>query len=179
MRRRPKACSRHARRILRRCPVRCTGCLARPAWPRWACRLRRGQFAFDNETPRHRVLLAAHQLASRPVSCGDYLGFIRDGGYRRAEFWLSDGWAAVQAQGWQAPLYWADAETGTPSVFTLHGRRDLVSDEPVCHLSFYEASAYAAWAGARLPTEFEWEAAAQDGLLQGTGEVWEVDALVL
>jgi ergothioneine biosynthesis protein EgtB len=130
-------------------------------------------FAFDNETPRHRVLLAAHQIANRPVSCADYLGFIRDGGYQRAEFWLSDGWSAVQSQGWGAPMYWHGVEEGVPSVFTLHGSRELQGDEPVCHLSFYEAAAYAAWAGARLPTEFEWEAAAQLGLLRGQGEVWE------
>lgn len=128
-------------------------------------------FAFDNETPRHRVLLRPHRIASRPVSCGEYLDFMRDGGYRRPEFWLSDGWAAVQAQDWQAPLYWADAEGG--AVFTLQGPRAIDADEPVCHLSFYEAAAYAAWAGARLPTEFEWEAAAADGVLEASGQVWE------
>lgn len=120
----------------------------------------RNGFAFDNETPRHAVLLAPYQLASRPVTNGEYLAFMRDGGYQRPELWLSDGWAAVQQGGWQAPLYWRDVEADTPSIFTLFGRRALNPAEPVCHLSFYEASAYATWAGARLPTEFEWEAAA-------------------
>jgi ergothioneine biosynthesis protein EgtB len=130
-------------------------------------------FAFDNETPRHRVLLRAHRIAARPVSCGEYLAFIRDGGYRRATLWLSDGWAAVQAQGWEAPLYWSGLDQDRPTVYTLHGPRPLEPDQPVCHLSFYEAAAYAEWAGARLPTEFEWEVAAADGELGGVGEVWE------
>ncbi|MES3015339.1 MAG: ergothioneine biosynthesis protein EgtB [Pseudomonadota bacterium] len=130
-------------------------------------------FAFDNETPRHRVLLRAHRIASRPVSCGDYLDFIRDGGYRRAGLWLSDGWAAVQAQDWRAPLYWLDVDDAAPRHFTLLGVRPIDPAEPVCHLSFYEAAAYAEWAGARLPTEFEWEAAALDGEPCGAGEVWE------
>ncbi len=130
-------------------------------------------FAFDNETPRHRVLLRAHRIASRPVSCADYLAFIRDGGYRRASLWLSDGWAAVQAQGWEAPLYWSGLDAEQPTLYTLLGPRPMVPDEPVCHLSFYEAAAFAQWAGARLPTEAEWEAAAADGVLDGTGEVWE------
>ena len=130
-------------------------------------------FAFDNETPRHRALLQAHGLASRPVGNGEFLDFVCDGGYRRPELWLSDGWAAVQQHGWVAPLYWSDIDAARPQVFTLHGPRALVLDEPVSHLSFYEASAYAAWAGARLPTEFEWEAAAAEGVLEGCGEVWE------
>lgn len=120
----------------------------------------RDGFAFDNETPRHAVLLAPYQLASRPVTNGEYLAFVHDGGYRRPELWLSDGWAAVQHGGWEAPLYWSDVDADVPSVFTLFGRLPLNPAEPVCHLSFYEACAYAAWAGARLPTEFEWEAAA-------------------
>ncbi len=120
----------------------------------------RDGFAFDNETPRHAVLLAPYQLASRPVTNGEYLEFIRDGGYRRPQLWLSDGWSAVQQGAWEAPLYWSDVDADVPSVFTLLGRLPLNPAEPVCHLSFYEASAYAAWAGARLPTEFEWEAAA-------------------
>jgi len=122
-------------------------------------------FAFDNETPRHAVLLRPFALASRLVSNRDFLQFIDDGGYRRHEMWLSDGWAAVQAQGWQAPLYWERSEPGIGErgwrVFTLQGMQALNPGEPVSHLSFYEACAYASWAGARLPTEFEWEAAAQ------------------
>lgn len=131
------------------------------------------RFAFDNERPRHRALLSAHAIAERPVNCAEYLDFIRDGGYRRAELWLSDGWAQVQAQGWEAPLYWGDPAQPEPVLFTLHGPRPFEAAEPVAHLSYYEAAAYAQWAGARLPTEFEWEAAAADGLLGGVGEVWE------
>ncbi|WP_395700480.1 ergothioneine biosynthesis protein EgtB [Aquabacterium sp.] len=119
-------------------------------------------FAFDNETPRHRVFLSPYELASRPVSCGEYLDFIRDGGYRQPMLWLSDGWAAVQSQGWLAPAYWALAADGTPTgeLFTLHGPQPLDPAAPACHLSAYEAAAFAAWAGARLPTEFELEHAA-------------------
>ncbi|MBL8484891.1 MAG: ergothioneine biosynthesis protein EgtB, partial [Rhodocyclaceae bacterium] len=151
-------------------------------------------FAFDNETPRHRVLVAPYRLASRPVTCGEYLQFVEAGGYRRPEFWLSDGWAAVCAQGWQAPLYWRRDAAGAVRVFTLHGEVDMDPAAAVCHLSFYEAAAYAEWAGARLPTEFEWEAAAagvvpagryadaawlhpaaasRGGLQQMYGDVWE------
>ena len=89
------------------------------------------------------------------------LAFVLDGGYRDPRWWLSDGWAAVQANGWRAPLYWEDVEGPRPQVFTLHGMRALDPAEPACHLSFYEAAAFAQWAEARLPTEFEWEAAAQ------------------
>lgn len=117
-------------------------------------------FAFDNEGPRHRRWLDPFELASRPVSCGEYLAFIRDGGYRRPELWLSDGWASVASQGWEAPMYWQGAHTDHPLMFTLMGPRPLDPAEPVCHLSLYEACAYAEWAGARLPTEFEWEMAA-------------------
>jgi ergothioneine biosynthesis protein EgtB len=117
-------------------------------------------FAFDNEGPRHAVLLQPFQLSSRAVTCGEFLDFVRDGGYRRPELWLSDGWAAVQKQGWDAPLYWEQDGGGRFNVFTLHGLQPLNPGEPVCHLSFYEAGAYANWAQARLPTEFEWEAAA-------------------
>jgi ergothioneine biosynthesis protein EgtB len=116
-------------------------------------------FAFDNETPRHKVWLEPFRLASRPVSCGEYLGFIEAGGYQRPEFWLSDGWATVRQQGWQAPLYWG-CEDGEWSVFTLFGRCRLNPHEPVCHVSFYEADAFSKWAGKRLPTEAEWEVAA-------------------
>ena len=117
-------------------------------------------FAFDNETPRHKVWLEPFRLATRPVSCGEYLGFIEAGGYARPEFWLSDGWAAVREQGWAAPLYWRH-EDGEWSVFTLSGRCRLNPAEPVCHLSFYEADAFAKWAGKRLPSEAEWEVAAE------------------
>jgi ergothioneine biosynthesis protein EgtB len=119
-------------------------------------------FCFDNETPAHRVQLQACAVARALVSNRDYAAFIADGGYRRPELWLSDGWAAVQTQGWLAPLYWVLDQHGAPSrQFTLYGERPWRADEPVCHLSFYEAAAYAEWAGARLPTEFEWEAAAR------------------
>jgi len=116
-------------------------------------------FAFDNEGPRHLVLLRPYRLASRLITCGDYLGFMEDGGYSRPELWLSDGWATAQSQGWTAPLYWSRTDDGW-QVFTLNGVQPVRRDEPVVHVSFYEAAAYAAWAGKRLPTEFEWEAAA-------------------
>jgi len=126
-------------------------------------------FSFDNEGPAHRVLLRPYQLADRPVNCGEFLAFIRDGGYRDPQWWLSDGWAMVNAQAWGAPLYWAGVDTSDPTQFTLHGVHPLDLAEPVRHLSLYEAAAYAAWAGARLPTEFEWEAATPPS----AGHVWE------
>src|SRR5947209_700798 len=116
-------------------------------------------FGFDNEGPRHRVLLAPFEIATRAVTNGDWLQFMADDGYRRPELWLSDGWARVQTEGWAAPAYWK-AEDGGWSTFTLSGRRPVRRGEPVCHVSFYEADAFARWAGARLPTEQEWEAAA-------------------
>ncbi|WP_066333537.1 ergothioneine biosynthesis protein EgtB [Azohydromonas lata] len=117
-------------------------------------------FAFDNETPRHRVWLQPFELANRPVSCGDYMEFMADGGYRRPELWLSDGWAWVQANAATAPMYWrAEREGGPWTQFTLSGERPVAPAEPVCHVNLYEAAAYAQWAGARLPTEAEWEAA--------------------
>jgi ergothioneine biosynthesis protein EgtB len=116
-------------------------------------------FAFDNEGPRHLVVLTPYRIASRLITCGEYLSFMEDGGYQRPEFWLSDGWALVQAQGWDAPLYWSN-EGGEWQVFTLNGVQPLERDEPLVHVSFYEAAAYASWAGKRLPTESEWEAAA-------------------
>lgn len=149
-------------------------------------------FAFDNETPRHRSLLQPHALANRLVTNAEYLAFVREGGYREPGLWLSDGWATVQREGWQHPIYWED---DLVSEFTLAGARALDPHEPVCHLSYYEAEAFARWAGARLPTEAEWESAAQgvaiDGnlqdeqrlqpraasgdttLLQMYGDVWE------
>ncbi|WP_420376917.1 ergothioneine biosynthesis protein EgtB [Ramlibacter lithotrophicus] len=136
-------------------------------------------FAFDNETPRHRALLADHRIADRLVTCGEYLQFVQDGGYRQPSLWLSDGWAAVQAGGWQAPLYWmAPGDPRAPAaqwqVFGLHAVRPLEPAAPVSQLSFYEAAAYAQWAGARLPTEFEWEAAhGAPGISQMTDHVWQ------
>ncbi len=146
-----------------------------------------GAFAFDNETPRHAVLLRPFEIAERLVSCGEYARFIADGGYRRPELWLSDGWAAVRAQGWQAPAYWLAAddprlawqggEASEWQVFGLHGARPMDPQAPVAQLSFYEAAAYAEWAGARLPTEFEWEVAASGAagppLREATGHVWQ------
>lgn len=124
-------------------------------------------FAFDNETPRHRSLLQPHALANRLVTNAEYLAFVREGGYREPGLWLSEGWATVQREGWKHPLYWQD---DLASEFTLAGVRALDPHEPACHLSYYEAEAFARWAGARLPTEAEWEAAAQgvavDGNLQ-------------
>jgi ergothioneine biosynthesis protein EgtB len=127
-------------------------------------------FAFDNETPRHEALLHPFRIASTPVSNGEYLSFIADGGYRRAEFWLSDGWARVQEEGWEAPLYWLHDSDGSRSHFTLAGARPLDPHAPVEHVSFLEAAAYAAWAGKRLPSEFEWEAMAPQF---AHGEIWE------
>ena len=120
-----------------------------------------GGFTFDNERPRHRVHLEPFALADRPVTCGEWLAFIDDGGYARPELWLSDGWAIVQAQHWEAPAYWR-RDAGTWSVYTLTGLRALDPGEPVCHVSYYEADAFARWSGARLPTEAEWEAGAAD-----------------
>jgi ergothioneine biosynthesis protein EgtB len=156
-----------------------------------------GGFAFDNETPRHRVFLEGFELARRPVTNREWLAFVDDGGYRRAELWLSDGWDAVRSRGWQGPLYWR-GEAGDRREFTLHGLHPLSLDAPVCHVSYYEADAYANWGGARLPTEAEWEVAAAQqevagnfaagrtpvprpapdggpphGLLQPYGDVWE------
>lgn len=121
-------------------------------------------FAFDNETPRHRTLLQPHALANRLATNAEYLAFVREGGYREPGLWLSDGWATVQREGWQHPLYWQD---DLASEFTLAGVRALDPYEPVCHLSYYEAEAFAHWAGARLPTEAEWESAAQGVTIDG------------
>src|SRR5690606_9245475 len=105
-------------------------------------------FCFDNETPRHRVLLQPHALADRLVSNGEYLDFIRDGGYTRPQLWLADGWALRCAEDWQRPLYWLES---LEEQFTLRGVQALAAADPVSHLSFYEADAFARWAGARLP----------------------------
>jgi ergothioneine biosynthesis protein EgtB len=113
-------------------------------------------FSFDNETPRHRIFLEPYRVALRTVTNGEFLEFIEDGGYQRPELWLSMGWSTVQESGWQAPLYWR-RDNGRWTTFTLSGRRDIDLDAPVCHVSYFEADAFARWAGARLPTEFEWE----------------------
>jgi ergothioneine biosynthesis protein EgtB len=131
-----------------------------PAGVRWVGHAGPG-FAFDNEGPRHRVFVAAFEIASGPVTSGEFLRFVADDGYDRPELWLADGWAARQRHGWSAPLYWhRDGADSAWRVFTLRGERPLDPAESVCHVSYYEADAYARWAGARLPTEFEWETAA-------------------
>ena len=127
-----------------------------------------GAFAFDNESPRHTVHLEPFSIAQGPVTCGRWLEFIDDGGYQRPELWLSDGWAAVQGSDWGSPLYWFE-DGGAWHVFTLRGPRPVDPSETVCHVSYYEADAYARWAGARLPTEAEWEVAA-------AGSVGAIDA---
>ena len=129
-----------------------------------------GCFAFDNEGPRHRVWLEPFVLSSRPVNCGEYLSFIEDGGYRRPEFWLSAGWECVRQRGWTAPLYWEATAAGW-QVFTLSGLQPLDPARPVCHVSGFEAAAFAKWAGKRLPREAEWECAA--GHVNDVGHVWE------
>jgi ergothioneine biosynthesis protein EgtB len=159
-------------------------------------------FAFDNEETRHREFIESFRLASRPATNAEYLRFMQDGGYERPEFWLSMGWATVQQERWRAPLYWAENqdEAGAWSQYTLSGLRRVDPAEPVTHISYFEADAFAHWAGARLPTEAEWEvaaitvpidgnfvesgrfhpqplklnaAAANGGLAQMFGDVWE------
>ncbi len=121
-------------------------------------------FAFDNETPRHRSLLRPYQLGNRLVTNGEYRAFIRSGAYADSQLWLADGWAWVQKQQIERPLYWSQ---DLKREFTLSGIRQLDADAPVCHVSFYEADAYARWAGARLPTEAEWEFAAAQAPVDG------------
>jgi ergothioneine biosynthesis protein EgtB len=121
-------------------------------------------FAFDNESPRHDALLQDHRIGDRLVTNGEYREFIRDGGYDNCELWLSDGWASINERGWRRPLYWNAA---LEEEFTLGGDQDIDSNAPVCHVSFYEADAYARWSGARLPTEFEWENAAEQHVVDG------------
>lgn len=152
------------------------------------------RFAFDCEKPRHAVYVAPFTLASRPVSNGEWLEFMSDGGYDSPTLWLSDGWATAQREGWRAPLYWEQSDGGWLRM-TLHGLEPVRRHEPVCHISYFEADAFARWMDKRLPTEFEWEVAAEplpvhgqfadsgpltpeacrsDGLLQGLyGGVWE------
>jgi ergothioneine biosynthesis protein EgtB len=124
------------------------------------------EFAFDNEGPRHPVYLQDYWLASRLVTNGEYLEFIQAEGYQKPEYWLSEGWATVQTERWQAPLYWEQID-GAWSVMTLGGLRPLNEQEPVCHVSFYEADAFSRWAGKRLPSEAEWEVAASQVPIQG------------
>ncbi len=119
-----------------------------------------GGFAFDNERPRHNALIPSFALAMRPVTNGEFIAFIRDGGYANPLLWLSLGWAAVREKGWRAPLYWEERD-GEWWTMTLGGPFRVSPSEPVCHISYFEADAYARWAGARLATELEWERAAR------------------
>ena len=143
------------------CSIETPGFAAYPGGLREAGHTGNG-FSFDNEMPRHKVWLEPYSLGTRLVTCGEFLNFIADEGYQRPELWLSAGWDAVQANGWSAPLYWVKRE-GKWSRFTLRGERAITQADaaPVSHVSFFEADAYARWAGLRLPTEFEWEAAAE------------------
>lgn len=127
-------------------------------------------FCFDNELPRHDTLLHEHRIGDRLVTNSEFAEFIKDGGYADSNLWLSDGWAVINERGWNRPLYWSE---GLDSEFTLGGLRDLDAHAPVCHVSFYEADAYARWAGGRLPTEFEWEDAAAE--LETDGNLMESD----
>jgi ergothioneine biosynthesis protein EgtB len=131
-------------------------------------------FAFDNEVPRHKVYLEGFRLTSRLVTNGEYLEFMRDGGYTSPLLWLSDGWDAVRNNQWNAPLYWEQRD-GEWWNYTVEGMQPVESNEPVCHISFYEAAAFANWSGARLPSEFEWEVAA--GASEVAGNFLESEAL--
>ncbi len=144
---------------------------APPTWteyPAGTCEIgHRGRgFCFDNELPRHRTYVGAFALADRVTTCGEWLAFIDDGGYHRPELWLSDGWAVVQSEGWECPLYWTRPGREWQE-FTLGGTTPVNPAQPVCHLSYYEADAFARWAGMRLPTEAEWELAAAGQGVQG------------
>lgn len=133
---------------------------------RWVGHEGRG-FAFDNETPRHRAYVASFEIATRLVTNREYLDFIEDGGYRRPELWVSDGWALASSHDWSAPLYWQRDRTGAYSTFSLAGWQPVDESAPVSHISWYEADAYARWAGARLPTESEWESLASTLPVEG------------
>ena len=131
-------------------------------------------FCYDNEQPAHKTFLKPFAIATRPVTCGDYLQFIEDGCYEREHLWLDEGATAVKTEGWQAPMYW-EKQDGTWRVSTMHGERDVDPNEPVTNISFFEAEAFARWAGARLPTEAEWEAACLRDI-EHAGTTWR-DAL--
>lgn len=138
--------------------------IGRPGWVSYGERVHEigfsgNGFAYDNEMPRHSVFCQPFELAKLPVTCGEYLEFIEDGGYTRPDHWLSMGWTTVEEQQWQAPLYWIDHDNQWQQ-FTLAGMRPIDLCEPVCHISYFEADAYARWAGYRLPNEAEWEIAA-------------------
>jgi ergothioneine biosynthesis protein EgtB len=124
------------------------------------------RFVYDNETPRHRTYIQPHEIATRCITNGEYLRFIEDRGYSRPDFWLSLGWSHVMNEGWDAPLYWVQAGDQWQQ-FTLAGLTPLKLDEPVCHVSYFEADAFARWAGHRLPTEFEWEVTAATSPITG------------
>ena len=132
-------------------------------------------FAFDNESPRHEILLEEFEIASRPVGNAEYVNFMRDGGYERPEFWLSDGWDAVCAQAWKSPLYWEERD-GKWLEFTLNGMAEIDPAAPVCHISYYEADAFARWSGARLPREEEWEIASMKAGAANAGRFLESSA---
>lgn len=123
-------------------------------------------FAYDNEYPRHKTYINGARLASRLVTNGEFMSFIEDGAYGQATLWLSDGWKTVQQQGWQAPLYW-QRQDDSWWYMTLAGFKPVDPDAPVCHVSLYEADAYARWAGKRLPSEAEWESLAADSPITG------------
>ncbi|MFQ6103000.1 MAG: ergothioneine biosynthesis protein EgtB [Candidatus Glassbacteria bacterium] len=137
-------------------------------YPEGLCEVGHGGdgFAYDNEMPRHKVYLNGFLLSSRLITNGEYIEFIEDGGYERPEFWLSDGWNTAIRQRWKAPLYW-ERRGGDWWMMTIAGMRKVVCEEPVCHVSYYEADAYASWAGARLPTEAEWEVHAGNAPVAG------------
>jgi ergothioneine biosynthesis protein EgtB len=123
-------------------------------------------FAYDNEGPRHKVYLNDYCLASRPVTNAEFMEFINDGGYQRPDYWLSDAWQKILQQHWQAPLYWEQRD-GEWWTITLSGMQPVEKHAPVCHVSYYEAAAYARWCGARLPTEAEWENATAELPIEG------------